>query len=1246
MQAERDLLRNVVFPALEEKLKARRVHLEWIDLRVGVANAVADSEEAFEAQVLKVCLDEVKRSRPFLIGLLGDRYGWVPPRERAEAAVEEAAAEELERRIVAALDGRSVTDLEIDFGVLSDPEQRKRSLFWFRRALPYDVISPETAAEYNDARATDIDAPKRAQKLEALKERIRAALPNHVFDYAAEWGGRKVTGLEGWARQVEDELWKELDAETAQPRPVPTWQEEEREALLDFAEDRARDFIGRAGVLDAIIRFVASKPEETQRGLVIVGEAGSGKSALWGVLNARLSKAKGLFLLSHAAGAGPRAPSIDLMLRRWIEETAAELGTTNKLEDNAKDEEVENAFASLIGRVAQTRRVLILVDALDQFETTNRGRFITWLPKLWPENARFVATAIPGEATQALERLAGMRRLPLPQLDRDEARDIVRAICRRYHRAFEAEVIEALAGRIVAPGPAQGNALWLVLAAEALNLLDGDDFARTRTEFAHLPQARRNAALMLAMVAAMPADIPGMYGQSFDRAAKLFGERTVWSFLGAIAVSRGGWRETDFRGFLPKLTGEPWDELRFAQLRRSFRGQMRARGALAQWDFAHGQMREAFQQWAGKRALGEEKGLHTAIADHLVVTPEDDPLRLTETMLHLIEGEDGARRAALYYGDSGLNGAAENGATQVLADFILRDTSESKAAGLARVLTLLEGLDPREPLFATVAGRAAEKILFNLDERIADRVQTGLRRILFEKLQTLFAALEETDLGNAGWQYDLSVSQMKIGDALVAQGNLPDALVAFRQGHANLDRLARADPGNVSWQLELSMSQRRIGDVLVAQGNLPEALQAFLDGLATAGRLATRDDPVDAQWLVAVATSFERLGDVRIAQGNLPEAFGLFCKSYDAWDHLTKANPHDTRWQRALAVSSNKLGGVLAAQGNLQEALRLFNDSLLLRERLVHSDPMNFLWKYDLVNSNERIGDTLAIQGNLDAATKFYEERKKLISQLAQSDPGNAGWQRELSVSFDRIGDVLKARGQLAEALKSFRDGFTGADRLARSDPSNVGWQCDLAKSYHKVGEVLLEQIRLPEAFKSFRDALAIYERLAQLNPANEDWQDNLSISYHKIGEVLMMENNPPEALNWFHKGLLIRERLACSDPSNMVWQRYLSASLSVVGEALMAEGKLPEALKQFHDGLLIRQRLVASDGRNADYQHDLSKSYLVTAIAFTRLNDRARARDALQRGHDILVRLCENSLGNARAVSERSESLRDSRIT
>ena len=61
MQAERDHLRTHVFPELEERLKARRHHLEWVDLRVGVATEGHAQEAARELQVLKVCLAEVRR---------------------------------------------------------------------------------------------------------------------------------------------------------------------------------------------------------------------------------------------------------------------------------------------------------------------------------------------------------------------------------------------------------------------------------------------------------------------------------------------------------------------------------------------------------------------------------------------------------------------------------------------------------------------------------------------------------------------------------------------------------------------------------------------------------------------------------------------------------------------------------------------------------------------------------------------------------------------------------------------------------------------------------------------------------------------------------------------------------------------------------------------------------------------------------------------------------------------------------
>ena len=54
MQAERDYLRQVVFPRVEEELRKGRIQLEPIDLRQGVETADLPSEEAREQSVWKV----------------------------------------------------------------------------------------------------------------------------------------------------------------------------------------------------------------------------------------------------------------------------------------------------------------------------------------------------------------------------------------------------------------------------------------------------------------------------------------------------------------------------------------------------------------------------------------------------------------------------------------------------------------------------------------------------------------------------------------------------------------------------------------------------------------------------------------------------------------------------------------------------------------------------------------------------------------------------------------------------------------------------------------------------------------------------------------------------------------------------------------------------------------------------------------------------------------------------------------
>jgi hypothetical protein len=112
MHAERDYLREYIFPRLEEKLRDLHHYLESVDLRWGIDTRSVDHAEAKELLVLKVCLNEIERCRPFLLVLLGDRYGWVPPQERMQTACREGA-------FTGDVAGKSVTALEIELGLFA-----------------------------------------------------------------------------------------------------------------------------------------------------------------------------------------------------------------------------------------------------------------------------------------------------------------------------------------------------------------------------------------------------------------------------------------------------------------------------------------------------------------------------------------------------------------------------------------------------------------------------------------------------------------------------------------------------------------------------------------------------------------------------------------------------------------------------------------------------------------------------------------------------------------------------------------------------------------------------------------------------------------------------------------------------------------------------------------------------------------------------------------------------------------------
>ena len=90
-------------------------------------------------------------------------------------------------------------------------------------------------------------------------------------------------------------------------------------------------------------------------------------------------------------------------------------------------------------------------------------------------------------------------------------------------------------------------------------------------------------------------------------------------------------------------------------------------------------------------------------------------------------------------------------------------------------------------------------------------------------------------------------ARIGIGDVLVAQGSLPEALKAYRDGLAIRDRLARADPGNAGWQRDLSVSYSKIGAIFRKTGDRTNAMKALEQGQTIMVRL-TQASPDNARW--------------------------------------------------------------------------------------------------------------------------------------------------------------------------------------------------------------------------------------------------------------------------------------------------------------------------------------------------------------------------------------------------------------
>jgi tetratricopeptide (TPR) repeat protein len=91
------------------------------------------------------------------------------------------------------------------------------------------------------------------------------------------------------------------------------------------------------------------------------------------------------------------------------------------------------------------------------------------------------------------------------------------------------------------------------------------------------------------------------------------------------------------------------------------------------------------------------------------------------------------------------------------------------------------------------------------------------------------------------------VGHEKVGDVLLAKGDLVEAQAAYQQSLEIIQRLAASDPLNAGWRRQLSVCLTKIAELYERQSDRAQALLFAQESLSIDERLAALD-PTNATW--------------------------------------------------------------------------------------------------------------------------------------------------------------------------------------------------------------------------------------------------------------------------------------------------------------------------------------------------------------------------------------------------------------
>lgn len=435
MMSERDIIQNEVAPYLNSIAGKYGDYVQFCDLRWGVDTTNMTEEEA-SRKVVDSCFSAINHCKPYIVGIIGDRYGWVIDDELYQTIC-------ARYKIKAGVDNPSVTALEIEYAAMSGLDENVSALF-YKRVIVGDVP--------DEIRKRMIENTEHVQELvDYISKRYT------VKNYYVKWNDetKSFDGIDEFAKMLKEDMLSLMS---------PEWEafEEksgiERKLILNAHryEHYLEGSCGNSNEID----FLKKQAKENSV-VVITGEEGCGKTSL-ACMVLRMVEGKKCPVFCGLDKELASAAS----LRDYIIELGKLLGYRAIMDVSKEDEYVDvmSFFES------QDQEYYFLFDDIEELKKDDDLEQLVFIPYRVPENVHFIIATNNPEL---------VNRMHFPYCIKERSvgflKSISEQILRRMDKSIDSDIIS-----MILENTRKHNALYISLIIHRLSILQGNHLLKTK----------------------------------------------------------------------------------------------------------------------------------------------------------------------------------------------------------------------------------------------------------------------------------------------------------------------------------------------------------------------------------------------------------------------------------------------------------------------------------------------------------------------------------------------------------------------------------------------------------------------------------------------------------------------------------------------------------------------------------------------------------------------------------------------